>query len=235
MKHKTIETAATTEVYNLVKIGGNSCIDCLCTKRNLYFDEKREIVELLHKYGYDVLNKNDQSFKEKLDSYNRVLELQAKKAGLSSYARYDIEELCVCGDYMFSERSYDVEVEKETEIQDLRGGKREGAGRKSKHKDLMHTETTTIRVPKFYKKDIKELIDFIFEKEPGKPDLKNAFHKAYMEVVVKANKYEDEDLKRSAEFLQDLWEKLPFIIREKQEQKKIHNQVTSQRANKSSL
>lgn len=38
-----------------------------------------------------------------------------------------------------------------------------------------------------------------------------------MEVVAKANLYKDENLKRSAEFLQDFWDKLPFITREKQE------------------
>ena len=79
MKHKTIET--TEYICNLVKVGGNSCIDCLSTKLNFRFDETREIVELLHKHGYDVLTKNDQEFEEKLDSYNRVLELQSKKNG----------------------------------------------------------------------------------------------------------------------------------------------------------
>ena len=77
MKHKTIET--TEYICNLVKVGGNSCIDCLSTRLNFRFDETREIVELLHKHGYDVLTKNDQEFEEKLDSYNRVLELQSKK------------------------------------------------------------------------------------------------------------------------------------------------------------
>lgn len=77
MKHKTIET--TEYICNLVKVGGNSCIDCLSTRLNFRFDETREIVELLHKHGYDVLTKNDQEFEEKLDSYNRVLELQSKR------------------------------------------------------------------------------------------------------------------------------------------------------------
>lgn len=215
MKHKTIE--AIDLAYNLVKIGGNSCVRFTNILGGYYSSECKEFVNQVRKYGYDVLSKNDQEFKEKLDSYNRVLELQAKKNGLSSYIKYELEELCVCGDYIFSERSYDVEVGKETEIQDLRGGKREGAGRKSKHKNLMYTETTTIRVPKYYKNEIKRLIDFIFEEEPGKPDVKEAFYKAYMEVVAKANLYKDEKLKRSAEFLQDFWDKLPFITREKQD------------------
>lgn len=127
-----------------------------------FFDETREFVELLHKHGYDVLTKNDQEFEEKLDSYNRVLELQAKKSGLTSYTKYELEELCVCGDYMFVENDYNL-PSKEVDIKDARGGKREGAGRKSKHKNLEYSETTTIRVPKFFKKDIKELIDFIIE------------------------------------------------------------------------
>ena len=169
MKHKTIEAIEATEfVCNLVKVGGNSCVECLSTKRHLLFDETREFVELLHKHGYDVLTKNDQEFKEKLDSYNRVFELQAKKNGLTSYTKYELEELCVCGDYMFVENDYNL-PSKEVDIKDARGGKREGAGRKSKHKNLMHTETTTIRVPKLYKKDIKELIDFIIE-NPGIKD-----------------------------------------------------------------
>ena len=74
---------------------------------------------------------------------------------------------------MFVENDYNL-PSKEVDIKDARGGKREGAGRKSKHKNLMHTETTTIRVPKLYKKDIKELIDFIIENPGIKDALFNA-------------------------------------------------------------
>lgn len=214
MKHKTIESIDTA--YNIVKIGGNSCIKYIYTFIEDYMDVRKGFVDLIRKYGYDVLSKTDQGFKEKLDSYNRVLELQAKKNGLSSYTKHEFDELCVCGDWIFMEHDCVTESE-EVAIKDARGGKREGAGRKSKHKNLIHTETTTIRVPKYYKNEIKGLIDFIFEEEPGKPDVKEAFYKAYMEVVAKANLYKDENLKRSAEFLQDFWDKLPFITREKQE------------------
>lgn len=72
---------------------------------------------MLHKHGYDVLTKNDQEFKEKLDSYNRVFELQAKKNGLTSYTKYELEELCVCGDYMFVENDYNL-PSKEVDIKD---------------------------------------------------------------------------------------------------------------------
>ena len=214
MKHKTIE--AIDLAYNLVKIGGNSCVRYTNILGGYYSGECKEFVNQVRKYGYDVLSKTDQGFKEKLDSYNRVLELQAKKNGLSSYTKHEFDELCVCGDWIFMEHDCVTESE-EVAIKDARGGKREGAGRKSKHKNLIHTETTTIRVPKYYKNEIKGLIDFIFEEEPGKPDVKEAFYKAYMEVVAKANLYKDENLKRSAEFLQDFWDKLPFITREKQE------------------
>ena len=202
MKHKTIET--TEYICNLVKVGGNSCIDCLSTKLNFRFDETREIVELLHKHGYDVLTKNDQEFEEKLDSYNRVLELQSKKNVQSSYTKYELEELCVCGDYMFVENDYNL-PSKEVDIKDARGGKREGAGRKSKHKNLMHTETTTIRVPKLYKKDIKELIDFIIEN----PGIKDALFNAQFFGT------SNEEKEKSSKLVWELYNKIPsFSSRE---------------------
>jgi hypothetical protein len=199
MKHKTIEAIEATEfVCNLVKVGGNSCVECLSTRRHLLFDETREFVELLHKHGYDVLTKNDQEFKEKLDSYNRVFELQAKKNGLTSYTKYELEELCVCGDYMFVEKDYNL-PSKEVDIKDARGGKREGAGRKSKHKNLMHTETTTIRVPKLYKKDIKELIDFIIEN----PGIKDALF--YVQFFGTSN----EEKEKYSKLIWELYNKIP--------------------------
>lgn len=199
MKHKTIEAIEATEfVCNLVKVGGNSCVECLSTRRHLFFDETREFVELLHKHGYDVLTKNDQEFEEKLDSYNRVLELQAKKSGLTSYTKYELEELCVCGDYMFVENDYNL-PSKEVDIKDARGGKREGAGRKSKHKNLEYSETTTIRVPKFFKKDIKELIDFIIEN----PGIKHAlFNARFFETS-------NEEQKKNSKLVWELYNKIP--------------------------
>ena len=161
MKHKTIEVIDLA--YNLVKIGGNSCVRYTNILGGYYSGECKEFVNQVRKYGYDVLSKTDQGFKEKLDSYNRVLELQAKKNGLSSYTKHEFDELCVCGDWIFMEHDCVTESE-EVAIKDARGGKREGAGRKSKHKNLIHTETTTIRVPKYYKNEIKGLIDFILRK-----------------------------------------------------------------------
>lgn len=101
MKHKTIE--AIDLAYNLVKIGGNSCVRYTNILGGYYSGECKEFVNQVRKYGYDVLSKTDQGFKEKLDSYNRVLELQAKKNGLSSYTKHEFDELCVCGDWIFME------------------------------------------------------------------------------------------------------------------------------------
>lgn len=157
---------------------------------------------MLHKHGYDVLTKNDQEFKEKLDSYNRVFELQAKKNGLTSYTKYELEELCVCGDYMFVENDYNL-PSKEVDIKDARGGKREGAGRKSKHKNLMHTETTTIRVPKYYKDAIKGLIDFIFEN----PGIKHALLDTYSLGLRSSN----EEQKKNAKLVWEFYCKIPHF------------------------
>ena len=62
MKHKTIESIDTA--YNIVKIGGNSCIKYIYTFIEDYMDVRKGFVDLIRKYGYDVLSKNDQEFKE---------------------------------------------------------------------------------------------------------------------------------------------------------------------------
>ena len=57
----------------------------------------------------------------------------------------------------------DVEMVKETEIQDLRGGKREGAGRKAKHSKLIDSQTAVIRVPLSIFEAVKTLSDLVKE------------------------------------------------------------------------
>ena len=91
MKHKTIESIDTA--YNIVKIGGNSCIKYIYTFIEDYMDVRKGFVDLIRKYGYDVLSKNDQEFKEKLDSYNQVLKLQAKR---TDYLRIQSTNLKNC-------------------------------------------------------------------------------------------------------------------------------------------
>ena len=205
MKHKTIEVIDLA--YNLVKIGGNSCVRYTNILGGYYSGECKEFVNQVRKYGYDVLSKNDQEFKEKLDSYNQVLKLQAKKNGLSSYTKYELEELCVCGDYMFSEKDPDVEMVKETEIQDLRGGKREGAGRKAKHSKLIDSQTAVIRVPMIYKKEIKNFIDWLIDKAEEEQDVDSALFWSERALEEKGDK-------ENAQLLEELRMKLPdFSVR----------------------
>lgn len=205
MKHKTIESIDTA--YNIVKIGGNSCIKYIYTFIEDYMDVRKGFVDLIRKYGYDVLSKNDQEFKEKLDSYNQVLKLQAKKNGLSSYTKYELEELCVCGDYIFSEKDPDVEMVKETKIQDLRGGKREGAGRKAKHSKLIDSQTAVIRVPMIYKKEIKNFIDWLIDKAEEEQDVDSALFWSERALEEKGDK-------ENAQLLEELRMKLPdFSVR----------------------
>lgn len=170
MKHNSLQNSMT--VYNLVKVGGN--VNYRYTDIvDSYIDERKEFVKQVRTHGYDILNANDFLYQEKLGEYNRVLELQAKKNGQSSYEKYLPKELCVCGEWLFTEIEF-VTESKEENVKDARGGQREGAGRKAKHSSLVYSRTTTIRVPEIYKKDIKAFVDWLIDKAEEEQDVDSA-------------------------------------------------------------
>ncbi len=149
------------KICNLVKKGGNTRYNYV--QLDNAFGEQKKFIELVKTHGYDVFTEKDVDFKYWLNEYNRVLELQAKKNGQSSYEQYEPKELCVCGEWLFTEIDF-VTDSKEGEIKDARGGQREGAGRKSKYSNLVYTKTAVIRVPEIYKKDIKDFVDWLIGK-----------------------------------------------------------------------
>lgn len=201
MKHNSLQRLVT--IYNLVREGGNYCFKEADTLCDTYSDERKEFVKQVRTHGYDILNANDFLYKEKLEEYNRALELQAKKNGQSSYEKYLPKELCVCGEWMFTEKECAVES-KEEKIKDTRGGQRKGAGRKAKHSNLAYTKTTVIRVPEIYKNDIKNFIDWLIEKASDGQNICNAISLA--EIALKW-KGEKED----AQLLEELRKNIPYF------------------------
>ena len=185
MKHNSLQKLVT--IYNLVREGGNYCFKEADTLCDTYSDERKEFVKQVRTHGYDILNANDFLYKGKLEEYNRALELQAKKNGQSSYEKYLPKEICVCGEWMFTEIEF-VTESKDEKIKDARGGQREGAGRKAKHSTLAYTKTTTIRVPEIYKNDIKNFIDWLIKKASDGQNICNAISLAETALEGKGEK-----------------------------------------------
>lgn len=200
MKHNSLQKFKT--IYNLVRAGGNYCFKEADTLCDTYTDERKEFVKQVRTHGYDILNANDDLYKEKLEEYNRALELQAKKNGQSSYEKYLPKELCVCGEWMFTENKF--AESKEEKIKDARGGQREGAGRKAKHSNLVYAKTTTIRVPEMYKNDIKNFIDWLIEKASDGQNICNAISLAEIALKWKGEKEE-------AQLLEELRKNIPYF------------------------
>lgn len=198
MKHNSLKKLAT--IYNLVREGGNYCFKEADTYSDTYADDRKEFVKQVRTHGYDILNANDFLYKEKLEEYNRVLELQAKKNGQSSYEKYLPKELCVCGEWLFTELEF-VTYSKE-EIKDARGGQREGAGRKSKYSNLAYTKTAVIRVPEIYKKDIKDFVGWLIGKAADGKNIRKAISLA--EIAL-----EEKGEKDNAQLLEELRKNIP--------------------------
>ena len=199
MKHNSLQKNKT--IYNLVRTGGNYCFKEADTLCDTYSDERKEFVKQVRTHGYDILNSNDWQFKEKLNGYNRVRELEAKKNGQSSYEKYFPNELCVCGEWMFTEIEF-VTDSKEENIKDARGGQREGAGRKARHSSIVYSRTTTIRVPEIYKKDIKTFVDWLIETAAAGQDIDSA-------LFWSERALEEKEDKENAQLLEELRMKLP--------------------------
>lgn len=193
-------------ICNLARKGGNSC--CNYLSLDYAFGEQKKFVELVKVHGYDVLNEKDEDFKYWLSEYNRVLELQAKANGLSSYEKSLAKELCVCGDWIFMEHEF-VTESKEENIKDARGGQREGAGRKAKHPNLVESQTAVIRIPQFYKEDIKNFVDWLIAKAEQGQDIKSALFSSEIALQEKGKTEE-------AQLIEELRMKVPIFSVSKQ-------------------
>ena len=201
MKHNSLQKFIT--VYYLVKVGGNQCYRYTYTENN-YVDERKGFVEQIKAHGYDILNSNDSLFQEKMKEYNRVLELEAKKQGQSTYEKYEPKAMCVCGEWLFFESEYVTET-KEVAIKDCRGGQREGSGRKSRHSRLVGgSMTAVIRVPKLEKVGIKNLIDWLIDKTEEGQDIGSVLYSAQRAL-------EENEKKEKAQLIEELRMKLPHF------------------------
>lgn len=200
MKHINLKTL--TALYNLVKVGGNHRYNYVDTSSDNFIDERKDFVNLVRTHGYDILTPGDFQFEAKIMEYNRVMELQAKAEGFTSYEKCTCKEICVCGQWIFTDKQYAFDTEEVT-ISDNRGGKREGAGRKSKNSALISTETVVIRVPKYHKDEIKKLIDWLVDKASSGDDVKGALFSAVSIIKL------EEEGSRKAVLLEDLYSKIP--------------------------
>ena len=207
MKHNSLQKFIT--VYNLVKVGGNENYPYTYTDKDNYFDERKEFVKQVRTHGYDILSSKDWEFQEKLEEYNRVQELEAKKHGERTYKKYEPKTICVCGEWLFFESEY-VTESKEAGIKDARGGKREGAGRKARHSKLIDFQTAVIRVPEFEKNNIKKLIDWLIEMTEEGRDVYIALFRAERAL-------EEEGDEENAQLINELRNKLPHFLVKKGE------------------
>ena len=188
MKHNSFQTLTT--LYNLVKIGGHKLYLDVDTRNDNYKDERQEFIRLVRTHGYDILSSDDFMYEEKMNEYNRVLELKAKSENFDCYDKLICDEICVCGQWIFTNKEFCGHKE-ETKVADIRGGHRTGAGRKPKNPELISTKTVVIRVPELHKQEIKTLIDWLVSKATQGEDVISALHSS-----INALEYKAEELNR---------------------------------------
>lgn len=211
--------------YNICRVGGSRIIYSIDTSLPLAYKEQEQFVDDFKAHGFDVLTPEDFQFAERVGEYNEVSMRSARINEMSCYDEYSFEKLCVCGDWMFTTDYYC-----HTESKELpkRGGKRAGAGAKSKH-NLMGG-TAVIRVPGYQKKQIKEFVDFLIETEQSDGvSLGLAISMGISALKGKKSVWEEQGLQDLAaheqkyiECLQQLYYKLPrgFVSKTSEEEKR---------------
>lgn len=211
MKH--VHPDKLIECYNVCRIGGDAFFYCVDPSSNNKSKDVESFIKDLKSHGYDIITPEDFHFTERVEEYNKVSLHCSRIWGSECYRKYTFEEMCICGDWMFT-RSVDRYSEEWAEIP-KQGGRRAGAGAKSKH-NLMGG-TAVIRVPEYQKKQIKEFIDFLIEAEQSdgirigsailegivslKMDIEDWKKVGYHDLAAREQKYID--------CLQQLYDKLP--------------------------
>lgn len=223
MKH--IHPDKLIQCYNVCRVGGNRIVSTIDTSQSHRPKEYEAFVEDFKAHGFDILTPEDFHFSDRVGEYNEVSMRSARIYEMSCYDEYSFEKLCICGDWMFT-----IDYDYVTESKDLpkRGGKRAGAGAKSKH-NLMGG-TAVIRVPGYQKKQIKEFIDFLIETEQSdNVSLGLAISQGISALKEKMSIWEDQGLQdltaREQEYidrLQQLYDKLPrgFASKTSEEEKR---------------
>lgn len=148
------------QCYHVCRVGGSRIVNCIDTSKPLISKEEESFVAEFKAHGFDILTPEDFYFSDRVGEYNEVSMRSARINEMSCYDEFSFEKLCVCGDWMFT-----TDYFCHTESKDLpkRGGKRTGAGAKSKHN--LEGGTAVIRVPGYQKKQIKDFVDFLIETE----------------------------------------------------------------------
>lgn len=215
MKH--VHPDKLIKCYNVCRVGGSIIFNTIDTSipqtSHPFFSKEREhFINDFKAHGFDILTPEDFYFADRVGEFNEVSMRSARISEMSCFDEYSFEKLCVCGDWMFTTDYGCV-----TESKDLpkRGGKRAGAGAKSKHN--LVGGTSVIRVPKYGKEAIKEFIDFIVENElKDRGSLTRAISAGKFIIKERIEKWEERGLqelaeedKKNLELLQQLYDKFP--------------------------
>lgn len=215
MKH--VHPDKLIKCYNVCRVGGSIIFNTIDTSipqtSHPFFSKEREhFINDFKAHGFDILTPEDFYFADRVGEFNEVSMRSARVSEMSCFDEYSFEKLCVCGDWMFTTDYGCV-----TESKDLpkRGGKRAGAGAKSKHN--LVGGTSVIRVPKYGKEAIKEFIDFIVENElKDRGSLTRAISAGKFIIKERIEKWEERGLqelaeedKKNLELLQQLYDKFP--------------------------
>lgn len=210
MKH--VHPDKLIECYNVCRVGGDRIISYIDTSHPQFLKESEQFVNDFKAHGFDILTPEDFFFADRVRDCNEVSMRYARINEMSCYDEYSFEELCVCGDWMFT-TDYSCVIESK----DLpkRGGKRAGAGAKSKHN--LEGGTAVIRVPRYGKESIKDFIDFIIETNlQEERSLSFAIYEGMSAIKLRIARYEErglqelaEDDKKNLDLLEKLYDKLP--------------------------
>lgn len=185
-----------------------------------------EFDDLMSKHGYDELC-HDTDYSECFSVIHRINHLIKQKAIKDRAAKYTIykesgsaiKSICRCGDWYFVFNDYSlVEETKDLDYEKIdsvkkSGGARVGAGRKSQYSKLKYPETTSIKVPKWEKEDIKKLIEWIIDNDSSK--VIDAILTAVSDMKWSASKMDEYSLEGAAKhreqavLLDELWKKIP--------------------------
>lgn len=211
MKH--VHPDKLIKCYNVCRIGGDAFFYCVDLSNNNKSKEVESFIKDFKSHGYDIITPEDFHFTERVEEYNKVSLHCSRVWGSECYRKYTFEEMCICGDWMFT-RSVDRYSEEWAEVP-KKGGRRAGAGAKSKHNLL--GGTSVIRVPKYGKEAIKEFIDFIVENElKDRGSLTRAISAGKFIIKERIEKWEERGLqelaeedKKNLELLQQLYDKFP--------------------------
>lgn len=228
MKH--VHPDKLIKCYNVCRVGGSIIFNTIDTSipqtSHPFFSKEREhFINDFKAHGFDILAPEDFYFEDRVGEFNEVSMRSARVSEMSCFDEYSFEKLCVCGDWMFT-----TDYSCVTESKDLpkRGGKRVGAGAKSKHN--LEGGTAVIRVPRYGKESIKDFIDFIIETNlQEERSLSFAIYEGMSAIKLRIARYEErglqelaEDDKKNLDLLEKLYDKLPrgFVSKTSDEEKR---------------